>query len=75
MVKNMKVIIDQDGCIECGGCEDECPEVFVQESGKKATIKQEYQTDNESLGEITDELEDCVKKAVEICPVDVIETD
>ena len=68
----MKVKIYQDGCIECGGCEDECPEVFVVESGEKAAIVEKYRAGGPDEGEVEDDLKNCVDSAIEVCPVDVI---
>jgi len=70
----MKVEINQDGCTECGGCEEACSEVFVVESGEKAKIVEKYQTDGSDKGEVGEELSDCVKEAEDVCPVDVITT-
>jgi ferredoxin len=69
----MKIKIDQDGCIECGACEDTCSEVFVLESGEKASIVKKFQGKDGSEGEVSDDLSDCVESAAEDCPVDVID--
>jgi ferredoxin len=68
----MKVIIDQDGCIECGACETACSEVFTLENGGKASIMKKYQTKAPSEGEVTNDISDCVEEAADSCPVDVI---
>lgn len=71
----MNVEIDQNGCIECGACEEVCPDVFKLEDGEKASIVDKYQADSPSVGEVSDNLDDCVKKASDECPVDVINYD
>jgi len=68
----MKIRIDQEGCIECGGCVSACSEVFELKEGKKATIVKKYQSDSPATGEVDDELEKCLQDAVDSCPVDVI---
>jgi len=52
------VKVDEDLCIGCGTCEAVCPEVFEMKNDK-AIVK--VQKDN-----------DCVKEAIEACPVDAI---
>ena len=71
----MNVEIDQDGCIECGACEEECAEVFELKDGEKASIVDKYQTDGPDKGEVSNSLDDCVKSAEDVCPVDVIKID
>lgn len=68
----MKVTIDQDGCIQCGACQDACSEVFVVESGEPAAIVQKYQAGSAAAGEVGDDLADCVNEAASSCPVAVI---
>lgn len=68
----MKISIDQEECIECGGCVSACSEIFELKDGEKASIVKKYQSDSPSTGEVDDELKDCVQDAVDSCPVDVI---
>ncbi len=70
----MKITIDQDGCIECGACEQSCSEVFVVKSGEKASIVTKYQKNSPGAGEIPDDLATCAEDAVTSCPVQVIST-
>ncbi|VVB59597.1 4Fe-4S single cluster domain of Ferredoxin I [uncultured archaeon] len=70
----MNVKIDQDGCIECGACEQTCSEVFVVESGQKASIVEKYRKNTSDVGEIPDILVSCTNDAVASCPVQVIST-
>jgi len=68
----MKVTIDQDGCIECGACEQSCSEVFVVKIGEKASVVQKYQINISRIGEIPNDLATCAEDAVASCPVQVI---
>lgn len=59
----MKPVVDEDLCIGCGACEDECPEVF--------------QLDDSSISRVITpspgpELYGCVRDACDSCPVDAI---
>ncbi|OIP88892.1 MAG: ferredoxin [Syntrophobacterales bacterium CG_4_8_14_3_um_filter_58_8] len=57
-----KVHINEDECIECGACEEICPEVFMidSSSGKATVIKP-------ASGP-----EDLIEEAIESCPVSCI---
>ncbi len=68
----MKVSINQDECIECGLCQQACSEVFVVESGEKASIAKKHQTSGPAEGKVGDKLGDCVQEAADGCPVEVI---
>ncbi len=52
----MKISIDQEGCIECAACEQACSEVFVVESGQKASIVENYRKNAPDVGEVPDSL-------------------
>lgn len=58
----MTVTIDQDGCIGCGLCVVNCPEVFIMADDGYAEVS----------GEVTDDTIDDVRAACEGCPVSVI---
>ncbi len=73
-VLGMKVTIDQDGCIECGVCEQVCSDVFSVESGEKASVVEKYRTDSPAVGDVPDDLADCAEEGVSSCPVQVIST-
>lgn len=61
----MKVTVDRDGCIGCGVCAEECPEVFrIADDGL-----------SEVCGEVTAENSDSVISAAKSCPVEVIAVD
>jgi ferredoxin len=68
----MNVRIDQDGCIECGVCQQVCAEVVVVESGDKSAIVNKYRQGTSHVGEVPDSLGGCVDEAVTSCPVQVI---
>jgi len=68
----MKVYIDRDECVECGGCESVCSDVFELKEGEKASIVEKYRTGGLGEGEVEDDLISCVEEAEESCPVDVI---
>jgi len=70
----MNVKIDQDGCIECGACEQTCSEVFVVESGQKAYIVEKYRKNAQNTGEVPDTLVSSAKDAAVSYPVQVIST-
>jgi len=74
VVKEMKISIDRERCIECGACEQTCSEIFVVESGQKASIVRKYQKDVPDVGEIPDTLVSCANEAAASCPVQVIST-
>ncbi len=52
----------EDGCISCGMCVQECPEVFEMDNAI-AVVKEEVEFD---------EYEDSIIRAAEICPAGVI---
>ena len=53
------VKVNQNGCIGCGLCVGLCPETFRMNDQGKSEV-------------INDKVTDCVKNAVEACPVQVI---
>jgi len=58
----MKVVVDENLCTGCGLCVDICPEVF--EMPEALSIVKTM--------DITEDLVDKVKEAVEGCPVEAI---
>lgn len=54
-----KIKVDQETCIGCGLCAGTCPETFQMNLQGKSEV-------------INDQVTDCSKKAVEVCPVDAI---
>lgn len=59
----MKATIDRDGCILCGLCPEECPEVFRMGEDGPAEVY---------VDEIPKEAEDAANEAAAACPVEVI---
>ncbi|MFC1700923.1 ferredoxin [Patescibacteria group bacterium] len=57
----MKINLDIEKCIGCGSCEAVCPNVFKMGDDMKVHIKDEGSDD------------DCIKEAIDICPVKAIE--
>ncbi len=69
----VKVMIDREGCIQCGRCyNDECPDVFAEDDDGTSMIQENYRGADVAEGKVPDEMKDCVTSASEACPVDVI---
>jgi len=59
----MKVVVDQELCIECGLCVDTCPEVFDwNDEGKSHTI----------VDEVPEGSEECAQESIDGCPTEAI---
>lgn len=58
----MKVTIDEDACISCEACVEECPDVFEMVD-EKAKVKEGADLDGNG---------DQIKEAAESCPVECI---
>jgi ferredoxin len=59
----MKVTVDEETCIGCGLCAETCPEVFEM-NDDKVRVK---------VDEVSDEVADTCREAVENCPVEAIQ--
>ncbi len=68
----MKIVIDREGCIECGLCSNTCPEVFELKEGEKASIVEKHRKGDAANGEVDGDLSACAKEAADSCPVQVI---
>ena len=70
----MKVEIDREECIFCGACWEECPEIFEEgEADGTSQIVEAYRVGGDpAVGEVPDELGDCVRAAADGCPVEII---
>lgn len=55
------VSVDAEKCIGCGSCPATCPDVFEMKDDGKAHVKDGADTSA-----------DCVKEAIDVCPVDAI---
>jgi len=71
-----RVVVDRVTCIACGAAPAVCPEVFElgPDNGKTRVVeKYSVSTDSSvSVGEVPEELYNCVKSAAEVCPVGAI---
>ncbi|MGL5347894.1 MAG: ferredoxin [Peptostreptococcaceae bacterium] len=61
----MKAIVDKNTCVGCGACTGICPDVFDMDNDGLAIAIE---------GEISSELEEAVRDAVDTCPVCAIST-
>jgi ferredoxin len=70
----MRVTIERDQCTSCELCWSACPEVFEQNPDDEwSQIVEKYRVDGEnSTGEVSEQLKDCVEEAAESCPVEII---
>ena len=70
----MRVEIEREECIACGACSLDCPEVFEEdEVDGTSLIVAAYRVDGDpAVGEVPDDLEECVRTAMEGCPVEII---
>jgi ferredoxin len=68
------VAIDRDGCISCGTCWLECPDVFEEHpDDARSRVKEPYRSgDTLAEGNVPDDLGDCARGAADACPVAVI---
>jgi len=60
----LKAHVDQDLCISCGLCISTCEDVFHWNDDEKAEAIEE---------EVSAELEDSVREAIENCPTEAIQ--
>jgi ferredoxin len=70
----MKVTIDREECIDCGVCYIDCPDVFEEdETNNTSRIVEAYQVGGDpGVGQVPDEMAECVQAAVAGCPVEAI---
>jgi len=70
----MKTSIDRQNCTSCGTCWDTCPEYFEEDPGDHfSRVIGKFRLDGSlSEGAVPDEMEDCVKEAADLCPVQII---
>jgi ferredoxin len=59
----MRVTVDEETCIGCGLCTEDCPEVFEM-NDEKARVK---------VDEVPQDLLKTCKEAAENCPVEAIQ--
>jgi ferredoxin len=70
----MKVTIDRDQCISCGGCWTICPELFEEDpSDGKSRITAQYRSaDDIGVGEAPESLRESGQAAADGCPMSII---
>ena len=70
----MKVQIDREECISCGACWEDCPQVFEEaEMDGLTQITEAYRANGDlGVGQVPDELKECVQTAADGCPVEII---
>ncbi len=59
----MRVTVDEDTCIGCGLCAEDCPEVFEM-NDDKVRVK---------VDEVSEDVVESCKEAAENCPVEAIQ--
>jgi ferredoxin len=69
------VAIDREGCISCGQCWDACPDFYEEnaEDGWSQVAAKFRIAGKLNEGVAFEDLEECVKKAAENCPAQVID--
>ncbi|KAB2946908.1 MAG: hypothetical protein MPEBLZ_01953 [Candidatus Methanoperedens nitroreducens] len=74
MAEKLKVSIDRKGCISCGTCWNSCPEFFEQNPKDACSqVIDEYRiANNPGEGEVSGEFEKMVRRAADLCPVQII---
>jgi len=60
----MKIKINTEKCIGCGMCQSICPEVFELNEKGKSEVKEGWEEKKN---------EECIKEAIDACPVKAIE--
>ncbi len=70
----MKVTVDRENCIACGACWSDCEEVFEENLEDGLTdIAEKYRVgDDLGVGEVPEDLRDCVQDAADGCPEEII---
>lgn len=75
MVK-YRIVVDRSQCISCGAAPAVCPEVYeLGADDQKNKVVDMYSlkaTEEQSVGEVTEELLECAKRGAEVCPVGAI---
>lgn len=70
----MRVTINHDTCTACAVCSYECSDVFEESDNGLAQITEAYRVDGDpTVGEVPDDLLECVQAAVDGCPEGCIE--
>ncbi|MEM2108936.1 MAG: ferredoxin [Candidatus Odinarchaeota archaeon] len=72
----VRIKINRELCIACGSCYAVCPEVYESDEEGKSKIVDKYlkeHSDENSIGEVEEELENCAREGAESCAVEAIE--
>lgn len=69
----MKIILDKSKCIGCGACASLCSKFFELGEDGKSHLKGGKFFPEKEKEELEIEKEECVKEALEACPVEAIE--
>jgi len=74
MVEGLRVTIERDECIACGACWAECPGVFAEnpDDGESEIVEEYRIGEDPGVGVVPELLEDCVRAAADVCPVEII---
>lgn len=72
MTNKMKLSINTEKCIGCGSCASVCPSVFELGSDNKVHFSGNGESKNGKEEKEIEEIE-CIKEAIDICPVQAIE--
>jgi len=62
----MRVKVNQEKCIGCGLCINQCPEIFEFNENNKSRVK---------AGADFEKNKECIKESVQSCPVAAIEAE
>ena len=75
MTEKLTVSIDRKGCISCGTCWNTCPAFFEQNPNDALSqVIDEYRiASSPDEGEAPGELEKMVRRAADLCPVQIIQ--
>ncbi|MCX9084741.1 MAG: ferredoxin [Candidatus Methanoperedens sp.] len=75
MTEKLRVSIDRKGCISCGTCWNGCPEFFEQNQKDACSqVIDKYRiASNPGEGEAPVEIEKMVRRAADLCPVQIIQ--
>jgi len=68
----VKICINRDGCTVCGTCVDTCPDLFELVDGETARITELFRTEDESHGEVFEDMIEHASEAADFCPEDAI---
>ncbi|OQB17371.1 MAG: Ferredoxin [Euryarchaeota archaeon ADurb.Bin190] len=74
MIFMINVSIDREGCISCGQCWGDCPDLFDEsEQDGKSQIAEKFRIAGKlDEGVAFEDQEECAKKVAEECPSQVI---